>query len=77
VGELWLTNPDGSKTKRIISENVRGIVPLNGDRILVLSAWVAMIPDYGKEYIFSNPIGLNIKLLYSTRWCADGIHKTA
>jgi hypothetical protein len=67
VGELWLTNPDGSKTKRIISENVRGIVPLNGDRILVLSGWVAMIPDYGKEYIFSNPIGLNIKLLYSTR----------
>jgi hypothetical protein len=66
-GGLWLTNPDGSKTKRIISENVRGRVPLNGDRILVLSGWVAMIPDYGKEYIFSNPIGLNIKVLYSTR----------
>lgn len=42
-------------------------MPLNGDRILVLSGWVAMIPDYGKEYIFSNPIGWNIKVLYSTR----------
>jgi hypothetical protein len=66
-GGLWLTNPDGSKTKRIISEDVRDIVSLNADRILVLTGFVRMIPDDGKEYIFSNPIGLNITLQYSTR----------
>jgi hypothetical protein len=66
-GGMWLTNQDGSKAKRVVSENVRGIIPLNSDSVLVLSGWVEMIPDYGKEYVFSNPDGLNIKLKYSAR----------
>jgi hypothetical protein len=61
-GGLWLTNQDGSETKRILSDNVRAVVPLDGSGILVLSGLAHMSTDSGNEFIFSNPNGLNITL---------------
>ena len=40
-GGLWLTNEDGSKTKRILSDNVRAVVPIDGG-IIVLSGLAHM-----------------------------------
>ena len=60
-GGLWLTNDEGSKTKRIISDNVRAVVPIEGG-ILVLSGLAHMSMDFGNAFIFSNPDGLNISL---------------
>lgn len=63
-GGLWLTNEDGSEAKRILSDNVRAVVPLDGSGILVLSGLAHMSTDFGNEFIFSNPDGLNITLQY-------------
>lgn len=60
-GGLWLTNEDGSKTKRILSDNVRAMIPIDGD-ILVLSGLAHMSMDFGNAFIFSKPTGLNISL---------------
>lgn len=60
-GGLWLTNEDGSKTKRILSDNVRAMIPIDGD-ILVLSGLAHMSIDFGNAFIFSKPTGLNISL---------------
>jgi hypothetical protein len=63
-GGLWLTNEDGSKTKRIVSDNVRAVVPIDGG-ILVLSGLAHMSIDFGNAFIFSNPEGFNIVLQHS------------
>jgi hypothetical protein len=63
-GGLWLTNEDGSKTKRIVSDNVRAVVPIDGG-ILVLSGLAHMSMDSGNAFIFSNPDGLNIALQHT------------
>lgn len=63
-GGLWLTNEDGSKTKRIISDNVRAVVTIDGG-ILVLSGLAHMSMDFGDAFIFSNPDGLNVSLQHS------------
>jgi hypothetical protein len=63
-GGLWLTNDDGSKTKRIVSDNVRAVVPIDGG-ILVLSGLAHMSIDFGNAFIFSNPNGLNITLQHT------------
>ena len=60
-GGLWLTNEDGGKTKRTVSDNVRAVVPIDGG-ILVLSGLAHMSIDFGNAFIFSNPDGLNISL---------------
>jgi len=64
-GGLWLTTEDGSETKRVLSDNVRAVEPLDGGGILVLSGLAHMSMDFGNEFIFSNPDGLNITLQYS------------
>jgi len=66
-GGLWLTNQDGSKTKRILSKSVRAIVRLDDSGVLVLAGYVNMIPDDGYAYVFSNPDGLRIRLQHSDR----------
>ena len=60
-GGLWLTNEDGSKAKRIVTDNVRAVVPIDGG-ILVLSGLSHLQMDFGNAFIFSNPDGLNISL---------------
>jgi hypothetical protein len=62
-GGLWLTNEDGSKTKRILDSNVRAVIPFNGG-ILVLSG-LAHIMDFGNAFIFSSPNGLDISLQHA------------
>jgi hypothetical protein len=64
-GGLWLTNEDGSDTKRILTDNVRAIVPLDGGGVLVLSGLAHMSLDFGNVFIFSNPDGMNIPLQYA------------
>ena len=64
-GGLWLTNDDGSEVRGILSDNVRAVVPLDGSGILILSGLAHMSTDFGNEFIFSNPDGLNITLQYS------------
>jgi hypothetical protein len=63
-GGLWLTNEDGSKTKRILSDNVRAVIPTQGG-ILVLSGLTHMGIDFGNAFIFSNPDGLEIALQHA------------
>jgi hypothetical protein len=63
-GGLWLTNEDGSKTKRILSDNVREMVPLE-EGVLVLSGLAHMGIDFGNAFIFSNPDGMNISLQHA------------
>ena len=63
-GGLWLTNDDGSKTERILSDNVREMVPLD-DGVLVLSGLAHMTIDFGNAFIFSNPDGINISLQHA------------
>jgi hypothetical protein len=60
-GGLWLTNEDGSNTKRILSDNVRAVVPIDGG-LLVLSGLAHLTMDFGNAFIFSNPDGLSIAL---------------
>ena len=64
-GGLWLTNEDGSETKRILTDNVPAIVPLDGVGVLALSGLAHMKMDFGNEFIFSNPDGMNIRLQYA------------
>jgi len=45
-GGLWLTNEDGSQTKRILADNVTGILKA-GPNIIVLSGLAHMSFDYG------------------------------
>jgi hypothetical protein len=63
-GGLWLTNEDGSKTKRVVSDNVRAVVPFDGG-ILVLAGVAHMTIDFGNAFIFSNPDDLNITLQHA------------
>jgi hypothetical protein len=60
-GGLWLTNDDGSDAKRIVDENVHGVIPVDAG-FLVLSGVAHMSLDSGKEQIFSKPNGLNMAL---------------
>lgn len=60
-GGLWLTNEDGSKTKRILSDNVREMIPIN-EGVLVLSGLAHVTINFGNAFIFSNPDGMNISL---------------
>jgi len=50
-GGLWLTNEDGSKTTRILNDNVRAVVPIDGG-IVVLSGLAHMSIDFGM-HLFS------------------------
>jgi len=63
-GGLWLTNDDGSETKRILSDNVREMIPID-DGVLVLSGLSHMVIDFGNAFIFSNPDGMNISLQHA------------
>lgn len=63
-GGLWLTNEDGSKTKRILNDNIRAVVPTDGG-IIVLSGLAHMSINFGNAFIFSNPDGLDIALQHS------------
>jgi hypothetical protein len=63
-GGLWLTNDDGSKTKRILSDNVREMIPID-EGVLVLSGLAHMSIDFGNAFIFSNPDGMNISLQHA------------
>lgn len=65
-GGLWLTNEDGSETRRIINDNVRAVIPIDGG-VLVLSGLSHMTLDFGNAFIFSNPDGLNIPLRHTVR----------
>ena len=60
-GGLWLSNEDGTKTKRIVSENVRTVVPFNGG-VLVLSGLAHITMNFGNAFVLSNPDGMNISL---------------
>jgi len=60
-GGLWLTNEDGSKTKRILSDNVRAVIPTDSG-ILVLSGLAHLAINFGNAFIFSEPNGLDIVL---------------
>jgi hypothetical protein len=63
-GGLWLTNEDGSKTKRILNDNVRAVVPIDGG-IVVLSGLAHVSINFGNAFIFSNPDALDITLQHS------------
>jgi hypothetical protein len=63
-GGLWLTNEDGSQTKRILNDNVRQMVPMN-DGVLVLSGLAHLSIEFGNVFIFSNPSGMNISLQHA------------
>jgi hypothetical protein len=63
-GGLWLTNEDGSKTKRILRDNVRELIPIN-ERVLVLSGLAHVTINFGNAFIFSNPDGMNISLQHA------------
>jgi hypothetical protein len=63
-GGLWLTNEDGSKTRRIVEDNVHFVIPIEGG-LLVLSGLAHMSMDFGNAFIFSNPDGLNISLRHT------------
>jgi hypothetical protein len=65
-GGLWLTNEDGSVAKRIVDENVHGVVPMDGG-FLVLSGLAHMGMDFGNARFFSTPNGLNTALRFSVR----------
>ena len=65
-GGLWLTNEDGSKTRRILSDNVTEMVRV-GDEVLVLSGLDHGTMDFGNAFLFSEPEGLNISLQHFAR----------
>lgn len=60
-GGLWISNADGSETKRISTDNVKGMVPI-GDAILVLSGLAHMTLDFGNALILSQPHGASVAL---------------
>jgi hypothetical protein len=72
-GGLWITNEDGSETKRIINENVHAVIPIEGG-FLVLSGLAHLSGDFGNAFIFSNPEGLKIPLRRTLR--LDGEPRT-
>jgi hypothetical protein len=63
-GGLWLTNDDGSQTKRILDNNVRAVIPVDNG-ILVLSGLAHLTMDFGNAFIFSTPNGLDISLQHA------------
>ena len=63
-GGLWLTNEDGSETKRILSDNVREMIPID-EGVLVLSGLAHITINFGNAFIFSNPDGMNISLQHA------------
>jgi hypothetical protein len=63
-GGLWLTNDDGSQTKRILDNNVRAVIPVDNG-ILVLSGLAHRTMDFGNAFIFSTPNGLDISLQHA------------
>jgi hypothetical protein len=65
-GGLWLTNEDGSRTKRIVDSNVRAVVAIDSG-ILVLSGLAHLTMNFGNASIFSNPSGLDISLQHTTQ----------
>jgi hypothetical protein len=50
-----------SKAKRIVGNNVRAVIPIEGG-VLVLSGLAHLTEDFGNAFIFSNPDGLDIAL---------------
>jgi hypothetical protein len=60
-GGLLLTNEDGTKTKQIISENIRGLVPIDGG-VVVLSGLAHLGFNNGNAFILSNPDRLTVSL---------------
>jgi hypothetical protein len=68
-GGLWLTNEDGSESKRIIGDNVRQLVSVEHG-VLVLSGLSHGI-EFGNAYIFSEPDGMNIALQHAVH--LDGV----
>ena len=63
-GGLWLTNEDGTETKRILDEDVRAMIPTDYG-IVVLSGLAHMSMDFGYAFIFSKPDGMNISLQHA------------
>lgn len=63
-GGLWLTNDDGSETKRILTDNVREMIPID-EGVLVLSGLAHITINFGNAFIFSNPDGMNISLQHA------------
>lgn len=63
-GGLWLTNEDGTQTKRILSDNVTEMIPID-DVVLVLSGLAHGTIDFGNAFIFSIPDGMDISLQHA------------
>jgi hypothetical protein len=62
-GGLWITNDDGSLSRQIVIDNVRGIVPTSGG-IVVLSGLAHMGMDFGNVVMLSDPHGMQ----FSFEW---------
>ena len=60
-GGLWITNEDGSETKRLVNDDVHALLPFDGG-ILVLTGLAHLMSDFGHALIFANPKGLDMAL---------------
>jgi len=60
-GGLWLTNKDGSLSKKVVMDNVGGLVPM-GQSVLVLSGLAHMTFNFGTALMLSNPHHMNVAL---------------
>jgi len=65
-GGLWITNDDGSETKRLVNDNVHALLPFDGG-ILVLTGVAHLMSDFGNALIFANPKGMEMALNSSLR----------
>ena len=53
-GGLWITNEDGTRSKQIVMDNVRGLIPTSRG-IFVLSGLAHMHIDFGNVLMLSAP----------------------
>lgn len=65
-GGLWITNKDGSQSKQILMDNVKGIVQTQRG-ILVFSGLAHLTLDFGDVVLLSNPHKMHV----SFEWAAN------
>jgi hypothetical protein len=64
-GGLWITNGDGSLSKQIVMDNIKGIIPVS-EGIFIFSGLAHMSGDFGNVLMLSDPHDMHV----SFEWAA-------
>jgi hypothetical protein len=63
-GGLWITNQDGTISKQIVMDNIKGIIPASGG-IFVFSGLAHLHSDFGNVLMLSDPRYMHVTFEWS------------